>query len=429
MIEPTITCPSCKSEIKLTESLAGPLIEQTRKQFTEQLTAKDRQIEQAQLALTVEKQNVEKEREAIDATVAKRLDEQRAQIALEEAARAKRAVELDVQGKDRQLAELNELLKSREQRLAEAQAQQVEFLKKQRELEDKARELDLTVQRQVNEGLEHVRAQAVRDAEEAAALKVKERDTQIASMQQKIDELKRKAEQGSQQLQGEAQELVIEDALRARFPLDVIEPVGKGEFGGDVLQRVVNTSGQVCGSILWESKRTGAWSDGWLTKLKGDQRAAGADLALIVSQTLPKPIETFDLVDGVWVTGSKCAMAVAGALRESLILMASVKAAGEGQATKSALMYDYLTGPRFRHRVEAIVERFSEMQDDLNRERRATMRQWAKREQQLQSVIDTTSGLYGDLQGIAGRAMAEIETLSMPLLGAADEDAPEKDGS
>lgn len=423
MIEPTITCPSCQSEIKLTESLAGPLIEQTRKQFAQQLTAKDRQIEQAEQALTVEKQKVEKEREGIEVTVAKRLDDQRAQIALEEAARAKRAVELDVQGKDRELAELNELLKARDEKLAKAQAQEAEFLKKQRELEEKARELDLSVQRQVNEALGGVREQAVRDAEEAAALKVKERDTQIASMQQKIEELKRKAEQGSQQLQGEAQELVIEDALRARFPLDLIEPVGKGEFGGDVLQRVVNTSGQVCGSILWESKRTKAWSDGWLTKLKGDQRAAGADLALIVSQTLPKPIETFDQIDGVWVTGSKCAMAVAGALRESLILMSSVKAAGEGQATKSALMYDYLTGPRFRHRVEAIIERFSEMQDDLNKERRATMRQWAKREQQIQAVIDTTSGLYGDLQGIAGKAMVEIDALAMPLLEEGGDDA------
>lgn len=189
-----------------------------------------------------------------------------------------------------------------------------------------------------------------------------------------------------------------------------------------MLQRVVNAAGQICGTILWESKRTKAWSDGWLTKLKGDQRTAGADLALIVSQTLPKQIDTFDLVDGVWVTGSKCAMAVAGALRESLILMASVKAAGEGQATKSTLMYEYLTGPRFRHRVEAIVERFSEMQEDLASERKATMKRWAKREQQLHAVLDSTARLYGDLQGIAGRSMIEIEALETSLLGYQDED-------
>ncbi len=422
MTEPIIRCPSCDTEIKLTESLAGPLVEQTKRQFTEQLTAKDRLVAQAQEQLSIEKQRIEQERQSLDATVAKRLDDERKQIAAEEAERAKRAVALDVQGKDRQLAELTELLRSREEKLAQAQAQEAELLKKQRELDDKARELELSVQRQVNAALEEVRTKARQDAEDALALKVKERDTQIASMQQKIEELKRKAEQGSQQLQGEAQELVIEDALRARFPFDVIEPVGKGEFGGDVLHHVVNSAGQICGTILWESKRTKAWSDGWLTKLKGDQRTAGADLALIVSQTLPKQIDTFDLVDGVWVTGSKCAMAVAGALRESLILMASVKAAGEGQATKSALMYEYLTGPRFRHRVEAIVERFSEMQEDLASERKATMKRWAKREQQLHAVLDSTAGLYGDLQGIAGRSMIEIEALETSLLEYQDED-------
>lgn len=422
MTEPTITCPSCHTEIRLTESLAGPLVEQTRRDFALQLAAKDQLVAQAQERAASEKQRLDLERQGIEATIAKRLDDERKQIAIDEQARAKRQVELDVQGKERQLAELTELLKSRDEKLTQAQAQEAELLKAKRELDDQKRELELSVQKQVNEALEAVRAKAKQDAEETLALKVKEGETRIASMQQTIEELKRKAEQGSQQLQGEAQELVLEDALRARFPFDTLEPVGKGEFGGDVLQRVVNAGGQVCGSILWESKRTRAWSDGWLPKLKGDQRAAGADLALIVSQTMPKGVETFDQIDGVWVTGSKCAMAVAGALRESLILMASVKAAGEGQATKSALMYDYLTGPKFRHRIEAVVDRFSEMQEDLASERKATMKRWAKREQQLHAVLDSTAGLYGDLQGIAGRSMIEIEALEASLLEYRDDD-------
>jgi hypothetical protein len=215
---------------------------------------------------------------------------------------------------------------------------------------------------------------------------------------------------------------MLEDMLRARFPFDQIEPVGKGEFGGDVLQRVVNPAGQVCGSILWETKRTRTWSDGWLSKLKGDLRAAKADLALIVSHALPKDIETFGQMDGVWITGPKCAMPVAMSLRESLVLMNGVRAAGEGQQTKSALMYDYLTGPRFRHRIEAVVEKFSDMQDDLASERKATMKRWAKREQQLHTVLDSTAGLYGDLQGIAGRSMLEIEALEAPLLEAPDDE-------
>ena len=422
MTEPTIICPSCHSDIKLTESLAGPLVEQTRKNFTEQLFAKDQLIAKAQADVAAAKQSVEQERLDIEATLAKRVDEARKQIATDEAERAKRVIADDLADRDRQLAELAETLKLKEEKLKASQAAEAEMLKKQRELDDKLREADLSVQRQVNEGLETVRAAAKLEAEEGLSLKVKERDTQIASMQQKIEELKKKAEQGSQQLQGEAQELMLEDTLRARFPFDQIDPVGKGEFGGDVVQRVVNASGQICGTILWETKRTRTWSDGWVTKLKGDQRAAKADLALIVSHALPKDIETFGLIDGVWVTGPKCAVPVATSLRESLILMSSVRAAGEGQQTKSALMYDYLTGPRFRHRIEAVVEKFSEMQDDLASERKATMKRWAKREQQLHTVLDSTAGLYGDLQGIAGRSMLEIEALEMPLLEGPDDD-------
>lgn len=422
MNEPTITCPNCKSDIKLTESLAGPLVEQTRLAFVEQLSAKDQLVAQAHAEVAAEKKRIELERQAIDATLSARLDEARKQIAVDEAERAKRVVAADMEERDRKFAELQDTLASREEKLKLSQAAEAEMLKKQRELDDKLREVDLAVQRQVNEGLEAVRATAKQEAEDVLSLKVKERDTQIASMQQKIEELKKKAEQGSQQLQGEAQELMLEDMLRARFPFDQIEPVGKGEFGGDVLQRVVNPAGQVCGSILWETKRTRTWSDGWLSKLKGDLRAAKADLALIVSHALPKDIETFGQMEGVWITGPKCAIPVAMSLRESLVLMNGVRAAGEGQQTKSALMYEYLTGPRFRHRIEAVVEKFSEMQDDLASERKATMKRWAKREQQLHTVLDSTAGLYGDLQGIAGRSMLEIEALETPLLEAPDDE-------
>ncbi|KAK0341247.1 hypothetical protein LTR94_027182, partial [Friedmanniomyces endolithicus] len=356
MNEPTITCPNCKSDIKLTESLAGPLVEQTRKGFMDQLQQKDQLVAKAQAEAAAERKRIEAERQAIDATLSARMDEARKQIAEEEVLRAKRQIALDLEERDRRFTELQEMLANREEKLKASQAAEAEMLKKQRELDDKLREADLTVQRQVNEALDGARASAKQEAEEALSLKVKERDTQIASMQQKIEELKKKAEQGSQQLQGEAQELILEDMLRARFPFDQIEPVGKGEFGGDVLQRVVNPAGQVCGAILWETKRTRAWSDGWLNKLKGDQRSAKADLALIISHALPKDIETFGLVEGVWVSGPKCALPVAVSLRESLILMNGVRAAGEGQQTKSALMYDYLTGPRFRHRIEAVVE-------------------------------------------------------------------------
>jgi hypothetical protein len=171
-----------------------------------------------------------------------------------------------------------------------------------------------------------------------------------------------------------------------------------------------------CGTILWESKRTKNWSDGWLAKLRDDQRTAKADVALIVSQTLPKDIETFNLIDGVWVTGHRCAIPVAIALRHSLIELATARQTGEGQQSKMELVYQYLTGPRFRHRIHAIVEKFGDMHEDLQRERKSMTKLWAKREEQIRCVIEATAGMYGDLQGIAGKTLQEIEGLDLKLL-------------
>lgn len=185
----------------------------------------------------------------------------------------------------------------------------------------------------------------------------------------------------------------------------------KGEFGGDAIQHVTTPFGQSCGKILWESKRTRNWSDGWLQKLREDQRIAKADAAIIVSQALPKNIDTFGQIDGIWVTSPKCSVAVAIAVRHVLIEVAAARKSGEGQQTKMEAMYQYLTGPRFRHRVEAIVEKFGEMQGDLDKERKVMQKAWAKREQQIRGVIDSTAGMYGDMQGIAGRSLQEIEGL------------------
>jgi hypothetical protein len=268
----------------------------------------------------------------------------------------------------------------------------------------------------VQEGLGDVREKAKREAEEGLKLKVMEKDQTIASMQQKIEELKQKAEQGSQQLQGEVQELELENLLRAKFPFDSIEPVPKGEFGGDILQRVVSQSGQACGTIIWETKRTKNWSDGWLTKLREDQRTAKAEVSVLVSQVLPKGVEAFDVVDGVWVSSPRAALPVATVLRHTLLQVGMARQVSEGQQTKTEMIYQYLTGPRFRHRVEAIVEAFSTMQEDLDKERKAIMKQWAKREEQIERVMGATVGMYGDLQGIAGKSLQEIEGLEFPAL-------------
>jgi len=423
MTEPTITCPKCSSEIKLTESLAAPLVEQAKKQFQSQLAAREAEFVKRTQELRAQQDEIATARERIEELVASKLKGERPQIAAAEAKKAREAAALELDNKERETAELKELLARNSEKLAAAQKDQAELLRKQRELEDAHRELDLMVQKKVQEELAGVRIKAKQEAENELKLKVSERDHQIAGMTRTIEELKRKAEQTSQQAQGEVLELELEEVLRARFPSDVIEPVAKGELGADVIQRVNEALGVRAGVILWESKRTKNWSHGWLAKLRDDQRRCGADIALVISNALPNDIENFDLVDGVWVAHPRCAVPLAVAIRQSLVAVNSARTLQQGQLSKAEEVYRYLTGKRFRQRLEAIIERFNDMRQDLDRERKFMTRAWAKRESQLTSVIESTIGMYGDLQGIAGKAMPEIDNLDTPLLDGPDADA------
>jgi hypothetical protein len=378
--DPKITCPHCKAEVRLTESLAAPLVEATRAQYEAKLQA------------------------------------ERAAIAKAATEKARLAMEADLDQKAKDVADLKELLAARDVKLAEAQKAQADALKKQRELDDARRELDLSVEKKVQESLSTARSQARQEAETELKLKMSEKEQTILAMQRQIEDLKRRAEQGSQQLQGEVQELELEGLLKQSFPADVFTPVAKGEFGGGVGLAGARGEGLLCGTILWESKRTKHWSDGWLAKLRDDQRAAKADLAVIVTQALPKGIETFGHVDGVWVTSTRTFLPLAVALRHTLLELALARQAGEGQQSKMDLVYRYLTGPRFRQRVTAIIEKFEEMSADLVKERATMTKLWARREMQIQAVLTATAGMYGDLQGIAGQAIETIEALDVSRL-------------
>lgn len=398
MADPTIACPHCSGEIRLTESLAAPLIAAER-----QTVARER----AALA---------EARAGVEAEIATRLAALRTSVSATAAAEARAEAGAALKAEADRAAALTEALRQRDAKLAEAQAAQADALRRTRDLDEARRELELTVEKRVGAALAAVRDKARGEAEEALQLKVLERETQIAAMARQIEELRRRSEQGSQQLQGEVLELRLEEMLRSRFPGDLVEPVAKGVCGADVLQRVTGGAGMPCGTIVWETKRTQHWTDGWLPKFREDQRATGAEIAVLVSQALPKGVERFAQVDGVWVSDWASALLLAVALRQTLVEVHAARLRREGEGTKMERVYDYLTGPRFRHRVEAIVERFSEMSADLDRERKAMTRLWARREMQIQGVIESTVGLYGDLQGIAGTAMATIEGLELPLL-------------
>jgi hypothetical protein len=411
MAEPTVVCPQCKTEIKLTESLAAPLLESIRRDYEQRLTQKDTEVARREKLLHEREAGLERAKETFDEQVNQKLQQERARIAAEEQKKAKLTLGNDLEQRVKEVTELQEVLRQRDTKLAEAQKAQVEILRRERELKDAQREIELTIEKRVQDNLAAARDKARKEAEEELKLKVMEKEQTISSMQRQIEELKRKAEQGSQQLQGEVQELELEEMLSSKFPRDTILPVPKGEFGGDVLHRIVGPLGQICGTILWESKRTKNWSDTWLPKLREDQRTAKAEIAVIVSQVLPKDIESFGIVDQVWVAHPKVALPVAIALRQTLLEIAGARKASEGQQTKMEMVYQYLTGPRFRQRIQAIVEAFSSMREDLDRERKAITKQWSKREEQIDRVMQATVGMYGDLQGIAGKTLQEIEGL------------------
>jgi len=418
--EPTITCPNCKTEIKLTESLAAPLVASTRRQYEQQLSDKETEISQREGAIA-------KAQKSIDEQIETRLATERAAIVAVEAKKARDAVSDEIAQAQQEKTTAEELLQDRNTKLLAAQKTELELRKERQQLQDEKDQFELNKQRAIDAERATIREAAQKDADDQSRLKIAEKDKTITDLQVKLQAALRQAEQGSQQLQGEVQELELESLLRSAFPQDSVEPVPKGEHGGDLIHRIMGPLGQ-CGAILWESKRTKNWSDGWLAKLRDDQRAAKAEIALIVTETLPKDVETFTMIDGVWVTGYRCAIPVAIALRYSLIELAGARQAGEGQQSKMELVYQYLTGPRFRHRIQAIVEKFGDMHEDLQRERKTMTKLWCKREEQIRCVVESTAGMYGDLQGIAGKTLQEIEGLNVKLISEV-QDGPQPDSA
>ncbi|WP_237706021.1 DUF2130 domain-containing protein [Methanocella conradii] len=240
-----------------------------------------------------------------------------------------------------------------------------------------------------------------------------------------MEELKRKAEQGSQQ-QGEVLELKLEEILRSAFPYDIIEPVGKGRKGGDVIQHVHSLSGEDCGAILWEAKRAKAWSDGWVSKLKQDRAEAGACIGIIVSTVLPNGYERFCSYDGIWVTDIHSVVGLATALRAGLLEVENTKRASVCKNEKMEMLFQYPQGPQFRQRVEAAVDAYLEMKQELESEKAMMARRWAKRDKMIEHAINGIAGMYGEMQGIIGLSIPELEKIEAKALApATDEDSSE----
>jgi hypothetical protein len=403
-----IICPFCKKEIALTDAISKQIQEKYEKSYRAAIKRKDEEY-QTKVA------ELEKAKELVAEQVAKAIKTERTKI--EQEAKRKLEGEYGVELKD-----LKQQIEEKGKKLEESQAKELALRKLQREFEEKQKSLELEIARRVDEARVTIKEELTKRTSEESRLKLAEKDKQLEDTRRQVEELKRKLEQGSQQTQGEVVELELERMLGNLFPMDEIEPISKGVAGADVAQNVRNSLGQPCGTILWEAKQAKEWSEKWLPKLREDQRARNAELAVLMTRVLPKGIENFAHRDGIWITNYPCFSNLAQALRISLIDVANAKSIMVGITEKKEAVYQYLTSPKFRHRVEAIVEAFTTMKSDLEQEKRAITKIWSKRETQIENVVLNTSGLYGDLQGIVGSTLPRIDTLELESLPAGERD-------
>ncbi|MDA2922009.1 DUF2130 domain-containing protein [Patescibacteria group bacterium AH-259-L07] len=414
-----IKCPECNALIPITETLQHQLTESVRKEYEEKLAEQKHSLSEQQKELVQKEKALEEKEKSIDERV-----QQSVKIEIEAqkkilAQKARKQVEEDLA---LEMRDLKDDLKVKEEKLEEAKKTELQLRKRERELEARAKDIELEVARKIDQERKKVEDEVAKRILDERRMKDAEKDKQISDMRRQIEDLKRRAEQGSQQAQGEIQELELEKELSQLFPVDNVQPVPKGMQGADVIQEVLTNSGRRCGAIIWESKRTKNWSDGWISKLKDDQRSAKADVAIIVTQVLPKDIRNFGFVNGIWVTNYASFHGLAVAIRQKITELAFTKVMAASKDKRADVLFHYLTGPEFRQRIEAIIEAFSDMKIELDKEKRLYERSWAKREKQLQSVLLNTAGMYGDLQGVIGSSMQTI-----PALEAGSEEEEEVD--
>ena len=406
MPDQTITCPYCGKEIPLTETLAHQIKESLRKEFEVKVREIESALAKREKLLAEKTKILEDSQKSIDQQVSQKLQVEREKLKQEARKEVEEAIKIE-------LKDLQEQNCEKERKLAEAQKVELEFRRKMREVEELKKNQELEIERKLGEERKSIFEKAKKEAEEENRLKLLEKEKQLEDTKKALDEAKRKAHQGSMQTQGEVLELDLESLLKSQFPIDEIEPVPKGIKGADILQKVHDRNGRYCGTIVWESKHTKAWNDSWLSKLKDDQRDVKAEIAVLVTETLPKGVESFAQIEGVWVTSYLLSSPLSSVLRASLIELAQHKLSIIGKNEKMDVLYNYLSGPEFRQRIEAIVESFKSMKEDLDQEKRATMKIWAKREKQIERIVNNTAGMYGDIQGIIGASLPQIKSLEL----------------
>lgn len=361
------------------------VLEQQRKQQEETFELQKKQQEQAF------EQRLSKEKEALQASVSENL---------------RKSISADFENKLKVLDDTN---RENEEKLKTARQKELEYLQMANEMKRKEEEMELTIQKKMAEEREKMAAdirtienQRLQNAEHEFKLKLAEKEKQLEDQKKLAEEMKRKAEQGSMQLQGEIQELALEELLRSSFPFDLVQEVGKGVRGADCIQTVRNNFGQECGRIIYESKRTVAFANDWIEKLKTDMRSQGAEIAVLVTQNMPKDMSCFGLKDGVWICTFNEVQALSAVLRDGILRLFNAAKSQENKGDKMHMLYDYLTSNEFSEQWKAIREGFMSMKQSIQRERDAMERLWKAREKQLDKVLLNSAHIQGSIEGISG---------------------------
>jgi hypothetical protein len=406
--ENTISCPKCGTKINVSEILRHQVQEQLKQEFVERNAKKDKEYQKKLKFLEEEKEQIEKDKEAIQKQINEgikvklnieklKIEKSVREEIKEETTEQIKILQKELEHKSGQVKELNKT-KAEVERLKREkdELRETVVLEKEKEYSEKLKEERTKIQKQIDEG---------------SALKIRELEKQLDDQKKLAEEMKRKAEQGSMQLQGEVQELALEEILKNLFPVDLVSEVGKGVKGADVIQIVRNTVGNDCGTILYESKRTKSFSNDWINKLKADAVVAKADICIIVTETLPEDIDRIGQKEGVWICSFNDFKGLVLVLRESLIKINEAYASQTNKGEKMQMLYNYLMSTEFRLQVGAIIEGFTDLHNSYIQEKRAMERIWKEREKQLEKVLLNTNYFIGSIKGIAGSSIPELKQI------------------
>ncbi|MFN8134291.1 MAG: DUF2130 domain-containing protein [Bacteroidales bacterium] len=409
--ETKIECPNCGTEINVNEILYHQLEDDFKKRYTAQLAEEKKKYDAELLILNQQKEDFEKKKQKEN-----ELFQEKLQLKLrEERQLIEKQLKIKISEEQAEQVSLMQTeLKEQSEKLKELSRSKAEIERLKREKDELKENVLAEAEKAINLKLIEEREKIRKIESDRNELAIRELQKQLEDQKKLTEEMKRKQEQGSMQLQGEVQELAIEEWLTANFPLDTIEEIKKGARGGDCIQTVNTRTRQNCGTIYYESKRTKDFQPSWIEKFKGDIRERGSNIGVLVTDVLPSDMDRMGMKDGIWICTYDEFKGLCKVLREALIQISNATVSQENKGDKMSLLYDFLTSNTFRLQIEAIVEGFTQMQADLDSEKRAMQRIWKMREKQLEKVITNTIDMHGSIKGIAGSAIQDIKQLNMP---------------